>query len=30
LGTVAACEKRKKHNIDMMMHALRAKPTRSR
>jgi TetR/AcrR family transcriptional regulator len=30
LGTATACEQRKKHNIDMMIHALRAKPSRSR
>ena len=30
LGTAAACEQRKRHNIDIMIHALRAKPSRAR
>jgi AcrR family transcriptional regulator len=30
LGTSAACAQRKRHNIDMMIHALRAKSSRAR
>ena len=30
LSSHAACERRKKHNIDMILHALRANPPRSR
>jgi TetR/AcrR family transcriptional regulator len=30
LSSRAACERRKKHNIDMILHALRAKPPHSR